>query len=105
MKNRNNTGLAKVAVQCSADTFFLNKHWFSVLTFVVKIDTFAKPENVSCQLGTTAPIIWGIIRFSITAYQKWWRIFPAIFAAWPVSQFGFFSQTSSARPPGLARVS
>ena len=30
-----NTGLAKVAVQCSADTF------------VVKIATFAKPENVS----------------------------------------------------------
>jgi hypothetical protein len=29
-----NTGLAKVAVQCSADTF------------VVKIATFAKPENV-----------------------------------------------------------
>jgi hypothetical protein len=31
-----NTGLAKVAVQCSADTF------------VVKIATFAKPENVTC---------------------------------------------------------
>ena len=30
-----NTGLTKVAVQCSADTF------------VVKIATFAKPENVS----------------------------------------------------------
>jgi len=30
-----NTGLAKVAVQCSASTF------------VVKIATFAKPENVS----------------------------------------------------------
>ena len=30
-----NTGLAKVAVQCSADTF------------VVKIATFAKPENVT----------------------------------------------------------
>jgi hypothetical protein len=29
-----NTGFAKVAVQCSADTF------------VVKIATFAKPENV-----------------------------------------------------------
>ena len=29
-----NTGLAKVAVQCSADTF------------VVKIATFAKPQNV-----------------------------------------------------------
>ena len=32
---RHNTGLAKVAVQCSADTF------------VVKIATFAKPETVS----------------------------------------------------------
>jgi hypothetical protein len=30
-----NTGLAKVAVQCYADTF------------VVKIATFAKPENVT----------------------------------------------------------
>jgi hypothetical protein len=34
-----NTGLAKVAVQCSADTF------------VVKIATFAKPENVSGNLN------------------------------------------------------
>jgi hypothetical protein len=32
-----NTGLAKVAVWCSADTF------------VVKIATFAKPEIVSCK--------------------------------------------------------
>jgi hypothetical protein len=31
-----NTGLAKVAAQCSADTF------------VVKIATFAKPKNVIC---------------------------------------------------------
>ena len=35
-----NTGLAKVAVQCSADTF------------VVKIATFAKPENVIGHLAT-----------------------------------------------------
>ena len=41
-----NTGLAKVAVQCSADTFVVNEHWFSALTFVVKNATFAKPENV-----------------------------------------------------------
>jgi hypothetical protein len=49
-----NTGLAKVAVQCSADTFtfgaaysvWLIKVWFSASTFVVKIATFAKPENV-----------------------------------------------------------
>jgi hypothetical protein len=33
-QRRHNTGLAKVAVQCSADTF------------VVKIATFAKPETV-----------------------------------------------------------
>ena len=33
-KPAHNTGLAKVAVQCSAETF------------VVKIATFAKPENV-----------------------------------------------------------
>jgi hypothetical protein len=36
-----NTGLAKVAVQCSAETF------------VVKIATFAKPENVGNKLNKT----------------------------------------------------
>jgi hypothetical protein len=36
-----NTGLAKVAVLCSADTF------------VVKIATFAKPENVSVHCKKT----------------------------------------------------
>ena len=36
-----NTGLAKVAVQCSADTF------------VVKIATFAKPETVGCNCKKT----------------------------------------------------
>jgi hypothetical protein len=41
-----NTGLAKVAVQCSADTFVVNQNLFSASTFVVKIATFAKPENV-----------------------------------------------------------
>jgi hypothetical protein len=41
-----NTGLAKVAVQCSADTFVVNQVWFSASTFVVKIATFAKPESV-----------------------------------------------------------
>ena len=39
-----NTGLAKVAVQCSADTF------------VVKIATFAKPENVSSNLTAESRI-------------------------------------------------
>jgi hypothetical protein len=41
-----NTGLAKVAVQCSADTFVVNQSWFSASIFVVKIATFAKPHNV-----------------------------------------------------------
>jgi hypothetical protein len=45
-QRRHNTGLAKVAVQCSADTFVVNQNWFSASTFVVKIATFAKPENV-----------------------------------------------------------
>jgi hypothetical protein len=43
---RSNTALAKVAVQCPADTFVVNQNWFSASTFVVKIATFAKPENV-----------------------------------------------------------
>ncbi len=43
IKTAYNTGLAKVAVQCSADTFVV---WFSASTFVVKIATFAKPETV-----------------------------------------------------------
>jgi hypothetical protein len=41
-----NTGLAKVAVQCPADTFVVNQNLFSASIFVVKIATFAKPENV-----------------------------------------------------------
>jgi hypothetical protein len=44
--------LAKVAVQCSADpevSGWLIKVWFSASTFVVKIATFAKPENVTCK--------------------------------------------------------
>jgi len=45
-----NTGLAKVAVQCSAVTLWLIKVWFSASTFVVNIATFAKPENVICHL-------------------------------------------------------
>jgi hypothetical protein len=48
-----NTGLAKVAVQCSADTFVVNQNWFSASTFVVKNATFAKPENVICHFRTT----------------------------------------------------
>jgi hypothetical protein len=45
-QRRHNTGLAKVAVQSSADTFVVNQSWFSASTFVVKIATFAKPETV-----------------------------------------------------------
>jgi len=45
-KTTDNTGLAKVAVQCSAETFVVNQNWFSASTFVVKIATFAKPETV-----------------------------------------------------------
>jgi len=44
-----NSGLAKVAVQCSADTFVVNQIWFSASTFVVKIAIFAKPQNVTCK--------------------------------------------------------
>jgi hypothetical protein len=44
-----NTGLAKVAVHCSADTFVVNQSWFSASIFVVKIATFAKPETVQDQ--------------------------------------------------------
>lgn len=57
-ENRNtapNTGLAKVAVHCSADTFVDNQ------TLVLRINiggqnaTFAKPTNVSGQAVTTVP--------------------------------------------------
>jgi hypothetical protein len=47
-QRRHNTGLAKVAIQSSADTFVVNQSWFSASTFVVKIATFAKPETVMC---------------------------------------------------------
>jgi len=40
-----NTGLAKVAVQCSANTF------------VVKITTFAKPGNIKSNLKTKRNIL------------------------------------------------
>jgi hypothetical protein len=49
--------LAKVAVQCSADTFVVNQSWFSASTFVGKIATFAKPENVTCKAMTTVQTI------------------------------------------------
>jgi hypothetical protein len=42
---RVNSRLAKVPVQCSADTFLVNQNWISVSTFVVKISTFARPNK------------------------------------------------------------
>jgi hypothetical protein len=45
-QRRHNTGLAKVAVQCSADTFVVNQNWFSASTFVVKIATSPSCKNV-----------------------------------------------------------
>jgi hypothetical protein len=54
-QRRHNTGLAKVAVQCSADpevSGWLIKVWFSASIpkafGMVKIATFAKPETVIC---------------------------------------------------------
>jgi len=48
-ERRHNTGLAKVAVQCSSATaethLWLIKVWFSASTFAVKIPTFSKPET------------------------------------------------------------
>ncbi|MFN8116311.1 MAG: hypothetical protein U0W65_09375 [Bacteroidia bacterium] len=43
-----NSGLAKVAVQFSADTFVVNRSLVLASTFVVKIATFAKPQTVVC---------------------------------------------------------
>jgi hypothetical protein len=39
--------LAKVAVQCYAESFVVNQSLFSASTFVVKIATFAKRQNVT----------------------------------------------------------
>ena len=50
-----NTCLAKVAVQCSADTFVVNQSWFSVSNLVLKIATFAKPETVKGKLEPKLP--------------------------------------------------
>jgi transposase InsO family protein len=46
-----NTGLAKVAVRASQTHLRLIKVWFSGSIFVVKIATFAKPENVIGKLS------------------------------------------------------
>jgi hypothetical protein len=52
-KAAGNKGFAKLAVQCSADTFVANQILFSSSTFVVKIATFAKPETVLCNKQLT----------------------------------------------------
>ena len=41
-----NTGLAKVAVQCSADTFVVNQILVLRINICGKIANFAKPQNV-----------------------------------------------------------
>jgi len=41
-----NTGLVKVAIQCSADTFVVNQTFVLRINICGKITTFAKPENV-----------------------------------------------------------
>ncbi len=56
-------GLAKVAVQCSADTFVVNhpdryqdgSPHQSRYIGMVEIATFAKPENVMCHFTETHP--------------------------------------------------
>ena len=47
-----NTGLAKVAVQCSADTFVVNQSLVLRISICGKNATFAKPENVMCHITT-----------------------------------------------------
>jgi hypothetical protein len=50
---KHRTGLAKVAVQCSADTFVVNQSLVLRINSprrMLKIATFAKPENV-CDLN------------------------------------------------------
>jgi hypothetical protein len=51
-----NTGLAKVAVQCSIDTFVVNQSLVLRINpprRMLKIATFAKPENVSGKQTST----------------------------------------------------
>jgi hypothetical protein len=50
-KEKNNEPLTRVwqkwRFSAPQTHFWLIKHWFSALTFVVKIATFAKPETVT----------------------------------------------------------
>ena len=45
-QRRHNTGLAKVAVQSSADTFVVNQSQFSASTFVVKTPPSPSPKTL-----------------------------------------------------------
>jgi len=48
-KTTTNSGLAKVAVQCSSDTFVVNQSLVLCINpprRMLKITTFAKPQNV-----------------------------------------------------------
>ncbi len=58
-----NRGLAKVAVECSEDTFVVNKIWYSTLTFVVKIVTFAKPETVRGNKCTKSKLLREFVKY------------------------------------------
>jgi len=46
------SGFAKWRVSAPQTHLWLIKHWFSASTFVVKIATLAKPENVSGNFAT-----------------------------------------------------
>ncbi len=51
-----NRGLAKLAIQCSADpevSGWLIKHWFSASTFEVKIATFPSRKPLPATLRPT----------------------------------------------------
>jgi hypothetical protein len=48
-----NTGLAKVAVQCSADTFVVNQSSVLRINICGENATFAKPETVSSKADGT----------------------------------------------------
>ena len=50
-----NAGLAKVAVQCSADTFAVNQSLVLRINICGENATFAKPETVSGKAMTTQP--------------------------------------------------
>ena len=50
-----NSGLVKVAVQCSADIFVVNQSLVLRINICGEIVTFAKPENVMGKAMTDIP--------------------------------------------------